>query len=105
MAVDINGKTKYSDNTHPIPALILLNDGFLFEKGITQDEEFNPLQKECLKSLESLCGFGYREYYKNLLFILVEFYSQITGKATPVPTSMMEIFDLFSPALINHMMR
>ena len=45
MAVDINGKTKNTDNTHPIPALILLNDGFLFEKGITQDEEFNPLQK------------------------------------------------------------
>ncbi len=103
MAVDIHGKRKDTDNTHPIPLLILLNDGFKFEKRIILDEENNPLEKECLKSLESLCVFGYREYYKNLLCILVEFYSRITAMATPVPKSMMEIFDLFSSALINHM--
>ncbi len=84
--------------------MILLNDGFKFEKGIILDKEYNSLEKECLKSLESLCVFGYREYYKKLLCILVKLYSRISGKATPVPRPMMEIFDLFSPALINHTM-
>ena len=105
VAVDIHGKAKDTDNTHPSPPMILLNDGFLFEKGIIQDEEYNPLEKECLKSLESLCVFDYCEYYKNLLCILVGFQRHIQGKATPVPKSMMGIFDLFYPALINHMMQ
>ena len=52
-----------------------------------------------------MCVFGYREYYKNLLCILVEFYNRKTGKATPVPRPMMEIFDLFIQPLINDMMR
>ncbi len=42
---------------------------------------------------------------KNLLCILVESYYRISGKATPVPRHMMEIFDLFNQPLINHMMR
>jgi hypothetical protein len=58
-----------------------------------------------LKSFESLCVFGYCEYYKNLLCILVEFYNRKSGKATPLPRPMMEIFDLFYPSLMNHMMR
>ena len=36
---------------------------------------------------------------------MVEFYNRKSGKATPVPRPMMEIFDLFYPPLINHMMR
>ncbi len=103
VAVNIHEKAKDTDNTHPIPPSIWLNDGFQFEKGFILDEEYNQLKKECLKLLESLCLFGYREYYKNLLCILVEFYNLITSKATPVPKPMMEIFDLFSLALINHM--
>jgi hypothetical protein len=105
VAVDIHGKAKDTDNTHPIPPMILLNDGFLFEKGIIQDEEYNPLEKECLKSLESLCVFDYHEYYKNLLCILVEFYNRIYGKTTAIPKCMMDILGLNLPALISHMMR
>ena len=105
VAVNIHGKAKNTDNTRPISPLILLNDGLVFEKGIIKVKEYNSLKKDCLKSLESLHVFGYREYYKNLLCILVEFYSCVYGKATPVPKLMMEIFDLFYPALINHMMR
>jgi hypothetical protein len=81
-----------------------LNDGFKFERGIVANKEFNGLEKECLKSFESLCVFGYPEYYKNVLCILVEFYYLISGKATPVPRPMMEIFNLFNQPLINHMM-
>ena len=70
VAVDIQGKRKNTLNTLPIPntlpiqTSIFLNDGFQFEKGIILDEEYNQLEKECLNLLESLCVFGYREYYK-----------------------------------------
>jgi hypothetical protein len=104
VAISIHGNAKDINNTHPILPLILLNDGFKFEKGIVADKEYNQLEKECLKACESLCVFGYREYYKNLLCILVEFYYRISGKATPVPRPMMEIFDFFYPPLIKHMM-
>ncbi len=69
VAVDIHGKAKDTDNTHLILPLILLNDAFVFEKGLIKDEDYNLLQ------FESLCVFGYREYYKNLMCILVEFYN------------------------------
>jgi hypothetical protein len=60
---------------------------------------------ECLKSLESLCVFGYREFYKNLLCILVEMQYQIYGKYTPVPKRMMEMFGLSNAMLVAHMFR
>jgi hypothetical protein len=62
-------------------------------------------KKECLKSFESLCVFGHRKYYNNLLCILVEFYNPIHSKATPIPKSMMKIFGLNTPRLVNHMMQ
>ncbi len=77
VAVNIHGKAKDIHNTHPISPLILLNDGFNFEKGIVKNKEYTQLEQECLKSFESLCVFGYQEYYKNLLCILVEFYYRI----------------------------
>ncbi len=101
VAISIHGKSKDIHNTHLIPSLILLNDAFKFEQGIITEKEYNRLKKECLKSFESWCVFGYREYYKNLLCILVDFYNCLSGKVTPVPRPMMEIFDLFSPPLIN----
>ena len=58
VAVNIHGKAKDIHNTHPIPPLIFLNDGFQFEKGIIAEKEFNRFEKECLKSFESLCVFG-----------------------------------------------
>jgi hypothetical protein len=64
VAMSIHGKAKDIHNTNPIPPLILLNDGFKFERGIVTNKEYNGLEKECLKSFESLCVFGYREYYK-----------------------------------------
>jgi hypothetical protein len=72
---------------------------------LLQTKNTMDLKKECLKSFESLCVFGYREYYKNLVCILVEFYYRLAGKTTPVPRPMMEIFDLFNQPLIQHMIR
>jgi hypothetical protein len=104
-AINIHEQAKDIHDTHSISPLILLNDGFKFEREIVSNKEYNGLEKEWLKSFESLCVFGYREYYKNLLCILVEFYYRVSGKATPVPKPMMEIFDLFNQPLINHMMQ
>ena len=52
VAISIHGNAKDIHNTHPILPLILLNDGFKFEKGIIADTEYNRLEKECLKSFE-----------------------------------------------------
>ena len=105
VVVNIHGKAKDTDNTHHILPSILLNDAFVFEQGLIKDDHYNALEKECLKSFESLCIFGYREYYKNLLCILVEFYNRIYGKTTAIPKRMMDILGLNLPALISHMMR
>ena len=88
----------------PIGHSILFNDTFEFEKGFLE-KEFNTLQKECLKSFESLCVFGYREFYKNLLCILVEMHYQIYRKFTPVPKRMMELFGVSNAMLVGHMSR
>jgi hypothetical protein len=65
--------------------------------------EFNALQKECLKLFESLCVFGYHEFYKNLLCILVEMHYQIYRKYTPVPKRMMEMFGVPNALLVAHL--
>ncbi len=96
VAINIHEQAKDIHVTHPITPLILLNDGFYFDMGIIANKEYNGLEKECLKSFESLCVFGYREYYKYLLCILVGLYFLISGKATPVPKLMMEILDFLN---------
>jgi len=58
------------------------------------EKEFNAVQKECLKSFEALCVFGYQEFYKNFLLILVEMHYQISRKKTPVPKRIMAMFGL-----------
>ena len=71
VAVNIHGKAKDTDNTHLISYLILLNDAFVFDKGLIEDEYYNPLQKECLKSFESFCVFDYHKYYNTFVVHLV----------------------------------
>ncbi len=72
---------------------------------LSTDSFSDGLQKECLKSLESLCVFGYCEFYKNLLCILVELHNQIYHKYTPVPKRMMEMFGVSNQLLVAHMIR
>lgn len=97
-------KIKKSEEAFPSGHSILFNETFEFEKGFLE-KEFNAVQKECLKTLESLCVFGYREFYKNLLCILVEMHHQIYRKYTPVPKPMMEMFGVFNAPLVAHMSR
>ena len=97
-------KYKGGEVAFPVGHSILFNESFPFEQGVFQTD-INTLQMECLKSLESLCVFGYREFYKNLLCILVEMQYQIYGKYTPVPKRMMEMFGLSNKMLVAHMFR
>jgi hypothetical protein len=63
---------------------------FLFGQDIIND--FNGAEKEYLELYESWCLFAYREFYKNLLAILVEF--SLRKEKTNIPTRFCEFFDL-----------
>ena len=96
---------KKSEVPFPSGHSILFNKTFEFEKGKFFEDLINVHQKEGLKSFESLCVFGYREFYKNLLCILVEMQYKIYRKYTPVPKRMMEMFGVSNAALVAHMMQ
>jgi len=68
VAVEILEKAKkYKPIEEAFPGghSILFNNTFEFERGFLENQ-FNAVQKECLKSLEALCVFAYREFYKNI---------------------------------------
>jgi hypothetical protein len=59
------------------PSITLLNktdtcDGYDLHIEIINNDEYNALQKELLMLSEGYCIFGFREFYQNLLCILVE---------------------------------
>jgi hypothetical protein len=67
----------------PQPSISILNktnsfDGHDFNIDIITDD-VNALQKELLMLVEGFCIFGYREFYKNLLCILMEVNKTIYG--------------------------
>jgi hypothetical protein len=97
-------KEKKSEVTFPSGHSILFNKTFSFKQGFLK-KEFNAVQKECLKSLEALCVFGYREFYKNFLLVLVEMNDQISRKKTPVPKRIMAMFGVSTGPLVAHMMQ
>jgi hypothetical protein len=73
----------------PKPSISLLNktdtcDGYDFIIDILTDEVI-ALQKESLMLFESYCIFGFREFYKNLLCILVEVNKTMYGNNEGVP--------------------
>jgi hypothetical protein len=98
-------KLTKSEVTFPSGYSILFNETFKFEQGFFEKDVSDGLQKECLKSLESLCVFGYREFYKNLLCILLELHNQICRKYTPIPKRMMAMFGVSNASLVAHMSR
>ena len=83
---------------------ILFNKTFEFEKGFFENFN-NEHQRECLKSLEALCVFDYREFYKNFLLILVELNDQISRTKTPVPKRIMDMFGVSTKQLVAHLLR
>ncbi len=89
------------------PSTSLLNktdtcDGHDFNIDIFTDE-VNALQKELLVLFEGFCTFGYREFYKNLLCILMEVNMTIYGNNGDVPDILLNMFLSSSPGIRNHM--
>jgi hypothetical protein len=79
-------------------------NGYDFTINVFEDE-VNALQKELLMLLEGYCVFGYRDFYKNLLCILMEVNKTMYGKNDDVPDKLLDIFFLSSPGIRNHMNR
>ncbi len=68
-------------------------------------DEINALQKESLVLFEGFCIFGYREFYKNLLCILMVVNKTIYGNNGDVPDILFNMFLSSSPGVRNHMNR
>jgi hypothetical protein len=91
------------------PSTSLLNktdrcDGHDFNIDVFTDE-VNALQKESLVLFEGFCIFGYREFYKNLLCILMVVNKTIYGNNGSVPDILLNMFLFSSPGIRNHMNR
>ncbi len=89
------------------PSTSLLNktdtyDGHDFNIDIFTDE-VNALQKELLVLFEGFYIFGYREFYKNLLCILMEVNKTTYGNNGDVPVILLKMFLSSSPGIRNHM--
>jgi hypothetical protein len=66
-------------------------------------DEFNLLQKDLLMLFEAYCIFGYKEFYKKMLCILMEVNKTMYGNNKCVPDKLLENFLLSSPGIRNHM--
>jgi hypothetical protein len=91
------------------PSTSLLNktdtcDGHDFNIDVFTDE-VNALQKESLVLFEGFCIFGYREFYKKLICILMVVNKTIHGNNGDVPDILLNMFLLSSPGIRNHMNR
>ncbi len=89
------------------PSTVLLNktntcDGHDFNIDIINDEVI-ALQKELLMLFEGFCIFGYREFYKKLLCILMVVNKTIDGNNGDVPDILLNMFFLSGPGIKNHM--
>jgi hypothetical protein len=90
----------------PQPSISLLNKtdtchGHEFDIDIITDE-VNPLKKESLMLFEGFCIFGYREFYKKLLCILMVVNKTIYGNNGYVPDKLLDVFLLSCPGIGNH---
>ncbi len=89
------------------PPTSLLNktntcDGHDFNIDVFTDE-VNALHKESLVLFEGFCIFGYREFYKNLLCILMVANKTVYGNNGDVPDIFLNMFLSISPGIRNHM--
>jgi hypothetical protein len=91
------------------PSTSLLNktdtcDGHDFSIDIFTDEVY-ALQKESLVLFEGICIFGYREFYKKMLCILMVVNKTIYRNNGDVPDILFYMLLLSSPGIRNHMNR
>ncbi len=62
-------------------------------------------KKNCWCCLRILCIFGYREFYKNWLCILMVVNKTIYGSNGDIPDILLNMFLSSSPGIRNHMNR
>jgi hypothetical protein len=97
------------EKVDPEPSTLLLNktntcDGYDFNIDIITDE-VNALQKESLILFEGFCIFGYWEFYKNMLCILMESNKTMYENNGDLPDILLNMFLLSCPGIRNHMHR
>jgi hypothetical protein len=75
----------------------------LFANQLQKNDGIDPIKKEAFKLLEAFCIFGYREFYKNLLCILVFMHQRVYGEESLVPTQILKMFKrLDNKVMIDH---
>jgi hypothetical protein len=76
----------------------------LFGHQLQKNDGIDPIKKEAFKLLEAFCIFGYQEFYKNLLCILVFMHQRNYGKESLVPTQILKMFKwLDNELVIDHL--
>jgi hypothetical protein len=70
---------------------------------LLKKDGIDPIKKEAFKLLEAFCIFGYREFYRNLLCILVFTHQRNYGKESLVPMQTLKLFKrLDNKVMIDH---
>jgi len=80
---------------------VLLNkseaaDGYTYEQGLIKGDGYNVSPKEALYLLEAVSVFGYRQYYNNLVTILVNVHQRVYMQSIPLQPTLLELFGLNS---------
>ncbi len=105
----INKHKKFcGEKEGPKSSITLLNktntcDGYDFNIDIINNDEYNALQKELLMLFEAYCIFGFFEFYKNLLCILVEVNKTMYGNNEDVPKDLWTIFTQTRAYVTSHL--
>ena len=64
----------------------------LFADQIQKNNGIDLIKKEAFKLLEAFCIFGYQEFYKKILCILVFMHERVYGKESLVPMQILKMF-------------
>ncbi len=76
----------------------------MFANQLQKNDGIDLIKKEAFKLLEALCIFGYWEFYKNLLCILVFMHQRVYEKESLVPTRILKMFkQLDNKVVIDHL--
>ncbi len=78
----------------------------LFGHQLQKNDGIDVIKKEVFKLLEAFCMFGYWEFYKKLLCILVFTHQRVYGKESLVPTQILKMLkQLDNKVVIDHLKR
>ena len=86
---------------------VLLNksdaaDGYTYEQGLIKGGGYNVSPKEALYLLEAVSVFGYRQYYNNLVTILVNVHQRVYMQSIPLQPTLLELFGLNSTVISEY---